>query len=254
MVRRYFGAGWPEVLRFNGLEDFDALWMMQAGWFEEPNKRRGGWSGVSRIVLKLPEGGETVVFVKRQENHMRRTLLHPVQGEPTFRGEIGNILSLRSAGIPTLEPLYYAERKTDAGWQCILITSELTDYQSLDELLSEQGWEVSRGERQALLYESARVIARMHANRLVHRALYPKHLFVNVETASVCLIDLEKMRHVLFRNRAMLRDLDSLNRHASCWSRSDRLRFLLCYLGQARVTPVVRKIWYKLLLKSGKKR
>ena len=105
-----------------------------------------------------------------------------------------------------------------------------------------------------MLKETAKVVARLHANHLVHRALYPKHLFVNVESNSVCIIDLEKMRRVLFRWRAGQRDLDSLNRHAPYWSRADRLRFLLSYLDQSGIKPEVRNLWTALSLRALNKR
>lgn len=256
MGRSYIGAGWSEVLQFNNLHDLDAIWGLEAEWFEEPNRRRGGWSGVSRIVLELPEGGEVAVFLKRQENHLRKTWLHPVIGEPTFRSEFRNILALRHAGIPTMEPLYYAERKVSQGWQSILMTRELSGYRPLDAVTDDwhsQGWTAKYPQRRALLREAARVVSNLHAARMVHRALYPKHLFVNIETNAVSLIDLEKMRRVFFRQSAMQRDLDSLNRHAPRWSNTDRLRFLLAYLDEERVTPQVRKGWHMLSQRAQRK-
>ena len=64
-MQEYIGKGWEKILRDNGLADFDSIWNLDAGWFEEPNKRRGGWSGVSRISLKTEEGGSLGMFLKR---------------------------------------------------------------------------------------------------------------------------------------------------------------------------------------------
>ena len=184
------------------------------------------------MLLALPQGGEAAVFLKRQENHVRKTRAHPFRGIPTFRAEFENILRLRDLDIPTMEPLYYAERKDKKGWQCILITRELEGYQPLDEIIEHwhaRGWRKYRAERRSILIAAASVCALLHKHHLVHRALHAKHLFVNLETCAVCFIDLEKMRSSWSSRQAMLRDLDALNRHAYHLSRSDRLRFLLAY-------------------------
>lgn len=61
---------WKAVLHANGLGRFEAIWALDIGWLEGPNRRRSGWSGVSRWVLELPGGGQADIFIKRQ---VRRT-------------------------------------------------------------------------------------------------------------------------------------------------------------------------------------
>ncbi len=248
-MKHYLAPNWQAVLEFNQLRSFESFWKLDADWFEEPNQRRGGWSGVSRLVLALPEAGGTVVFFKRQENHLRRTCFHPFRGIPTFRAEIENILRLHQLDIPTVEPVYYAERKRDRGLQCILITRELTGYQPLDKLIDDwvaQGWAKYRTERRRILMAAASTCAQLHQHRMAHRAMHAKHLFVNRETAGICFIDLEKMRRTWSSRRAMLRDLDALNRHTYHLNRADRLRFLLAYFSANRINDEIRRVWYEL--------
>ena len=255
-ITHYMAIDWREILAFNQLDSFESLWQLDADWFEEPNQRRGGWSGVSRVVLALPEGGEVAVFLKRQENHLRKTRAHPFRGIPTFRAEIENILRLRELHIPTMEPVYYAERNADKGWQCILVTNELTGYQPLDKAIEHwyaQGWDKYSAERKSILVTAASACARLHKYRLVHMALHAKHLFVNRETTTVCFIDLEKMRSSWTSKRAMLRDLDSLNRHAYRLSRTDRLRFLLTYFDVPEVNAEIRGAWHALASRQRRK-
>src|ERR1051325_9024795 len=109
----YMAAEWQRIFEFNGLRSFADFWKLQATWFEEPNQRRGGWSGVARCELKLPEGGTACVFLKRQENHTTRTLTHPVRGIATFVREFQQVLRYRQHRIPTLTPLYFAQRHED---------------------------------------------------------------------------------------------------------------------------------------------
>lgn len=253
----FIAPGWKEILDNNTLHGFKALWALQADWFEPPNQRRGGWSGVSRIRLRNPQGGEETVFLKRQENHTRKTWRHPVSREPTFRGEARNLRLLNRHGIGTPELVYYAERHTPKGWQVILVTRELQGYVPLDVLIEEwqrQGWKKAHDLRRRIIHQAAAVIRHLHALNLVHNALHAKHLFVQRESGAVCLIDLEKMRRRLFRRQAVLRDLDSCNRRTSGISRTDRLRFLLSYLQLDRVTPQVRALWLELAELEKRKR
>lgn len=248
VMRDYLDPAWHGVLQRNGLGSFDALWSLQAGWFEEPNQRRGGWSGVVRLELDDDAGHQRVIFLKRQENHRRRSLRHPVGGEPTFAAEIRNILALVRADVPTMHPVYYAQRRVDGHWRAILATEELAGYRPLDEVIDDwrtRGWSATVDERRRVLRVAADVARRLHEQRLAHNAMHPKHLFVRCDATrvDVRLIDLEKMRRVATRERAMHRDLDSLNRRTLHLSRTDRLRYLMHYLGVSRVTPELRRHW-----------
>ncbi len=251
-MKEYMNPQWQEILRHNQLAGFDSLWELKADWFESPNQRRGGWSGVVRIELNLPDGGTEAVFVKRQENHTRRTLRHPFRGEPTFAGEMENIIALQQAGVPTLEPVYYGQYKVNGAWRAILVTRELRDFRSLSELMREwldMGWSQSVIERRRLIDVLAPAIRRMHNHRLSHNALHPKHVFVRLpenEDPEVCLIDLEKMRHTLTSGFATRRDLDSLNRRSRLWSNTDRLRFLKSYLNLRVLNGDGQNLWRRL--------
>ena len=75
-MKQYKSEQWQEILAFNDLDTYEKIWALKAEWFEEPNERRGGWSGVSRIELKLPSGGCVGAFLKRQENHVTSSISH----------------------------------------------------------------------------------------------------------------------------------------------------------------------------------
>jgi len=248
-MKDFCAPDWVDILRFNGLDSFDALWELKADLFEPPNRCRGGWSGVARVELKMPDGGTEAIFLKRQENHLRRTLRHPLRGEPTFAGEMENILALQGAGVPALEPLFFGKRFADGNRRAILVTRELSGFRSLDLVMrewEESGWHGSVRERRELIKMAAKTVRRMHDHRLAHNALYPKHLFVRFsETGQpeVRLIDLEKMRRAISPGRAARRDLDSLNRRTQIWSRTDRLRFLKAYLETHVLTAKERAFW-----------
>ena len=66
---------------------FQHWWQKNGDWVEEPNVRRGGESGVQRL---LDQSG--VLYAKKQVGHIYRSLLYP-QGRPT-------VLRERRAGAP----------------------------------------------------------------------------------------------------------------------------------------------------------
>ena len=89
---------------------------------------------------------------------------------------------------------------------------------------------------------SADLVARMHARSIVHNCLYPKHIFIKsmADGVQASLIDLEKSRAHVFSPWGRMRDLDALNRRSDAPRRTQRLRFLLLYLGKQRVDAEVR--------------
>lgn len=240
---------WRAILQHNGLGSFGDLWSLECGWFEPPNQRRGGWSGVSRCELQLPAGGRVGVFLKRQENHVTHTLLHPF-GMPTSLREMRNMLRFKRAGLPAPEPVYFAVRKTGGNVQAILVTEELAGYESLNdhaERWSRQGWPDHR-QRRRLMQAVATAMRRMHKLRIQHDCLYPKHVLLRFEGNDVRarIIDLEKARVKPLRRFAVFRDLFTLNHLSAHWSRTDRLRFLLTYLELDQFDAGARRLWRRI--------
>ncbi len=245
-MQDYQADNWTALLEHNGLKSFDDWWQRDAEWFEEPNYRRGGWSGVSRLELEDASGNKHAIFMKRQENHVAKTLRHPLKGIPTFIREMHNILQLKEAGVAALVPVYFATRTIDGAQRAVLVTESLDGFLPLDEVAQET---LEYSARRQLIEAVAVLIRRLHAQRLQHNCLYPKHIFVKpVATGyEARLIDLEKTKRRLLERTAMVRDLDSLNRHAHGWSSADRLFFLHSYLGSEKLTATVRNLWNKLL-------
>lgn len=234
----------------NDEEVFDYFWELKTAWFEPPNQRRGGWSGVIRENIDI--NGRTIpVFIKRQENHLTRSLRHCLKGIPTFQKEYKNILRLQRLGIPTLDPIYFGRRDGKA----ILVTQALDNFQSLSDL---QRNRLPPSERKALLHSIANVIRSLHQHHLLHNSLYPKHVFVRQHSEGQWesrLIDLESLRRYTFKQTALLRDLSSLYRHStSDWTMTDCMRFFKAYLGLEKLHPQAKSLWYKLALKSAAKR
>lgn len=254
----YISERWRSILAYNGLTNFASLWKLEAKWFEEPNQRRGGWSGVCRVELGLPEGGTCAIFLKRQENHGTPSWRHPVKGVPTFMREFKRIIDYKSKCIPTLEPVYFAMRRVGKDQRAILITEDLTRFLSLEDRV--QTWlkegAPTRTVRRNILKAVAVLLQNMHAHGIQHSCFFPKHVFIRLNadgTVDARVIDLEKSRWRPFKTLCAMRDLYSLSRLSSCWSRSDRLWFFKEYLNIPRLTPYAKWLWRNIETRSVRK-
>ncbi len=258
-MKDFINDRWQSILSHNGLASFDALWEREAEWFEPPNKRRGGWSGVARCELQLPEGGTTAIFLKRQENHGTRSLLHPLRGVPTFLREFKRIMAYRSCAIPTLEPVFFGMRMQGKNQRAILATEELAGFVSLEDRV--QGWKRNgfppRKERLRVLESVAALLKRMHAHGIRHGCFFPKHVFTRINPDGCVesrVIDLEKSRRRPLPVMCALRDLYSLSNYSSsAWSLSDRLWFFKQYLGIPKLNAYAKWLWRSVARRSAKK-
>lgn len=226
------------ILERHGLAGFDALWSLQLQAVDEPNTERGGWSSVYRLEL---DG--SAYYLKRQSNHLTRTLAHPL-GEPTFAREFRNIRRYADLRIPALQAAFFAERKVRGERRAVLLTRALDGWQDLEHWL--QSWErLNDAQREAILVACGELVRRLHAAGQVHGCLYPKHIFLSAqgETFAAQLIDLEKTRPLLFGERGRIKDLEPLLRRASVWREADVRRLLIAYLGAGE--SVER--WYERL-------
>jgi hypothetical protein len=256
----YWADGWQEILAHNGLCAFADFWELQADWFEEPNRRRGGWSGVARCELALPGGGTRGVFLKRQENHVTRTWRHPVRGTATLARELDNCFLFRRLRIPTCVPLHFAQRRVGGTLRAVLLLEELQGYRSLFDLMAEwrrQG-PPPLAERKRVIEALAAFIRGMHRQRVWHRGLYTKHLFLRLpapgaSAIDVRIIDLETARRRWWRWFVTVRDLSTLDRNCERCSLRDRVRFYKAYLGLARLRDNLR-LWRAIARRSAGRR
>lgn len=256
-MQDYRADDWSAMAAGNGLDSFESIWALDIGWFEKPNERRGGWSGVSRLDVVYPDGRHEGIFIKRQQNHNTFSWLHPFKGITTFRREFQNLMMLQAYAVPTLDVLYFAERTVGDDRRAILVSRELTGYASLDDCMAY--WQQHGFPERPIWHETiqrvAAVARRMHRHRIQQNCFLPKHVFIGERHGQmdVRLIDLEKAKRRWRAEQALVRDLDTFNRRSPGIRTADRLRFLLAYHEVDRVNARVRKTWNKLLALSGRK-
>jgi hypothetical protein len=250
-MRDYANSDWKSVAPARGLDSFESIWALDIGWFEEPNERRGGWSGVSRYEIEMPDGRRAGIFIKRQQNHTTRAWLHPFKGITTFRREFQNLMKLQAYGVPTLEVLYFAERRVGGDRRAILISRELEGYASLEDCMHYWGQHglPEKAVWQETIQRISAVARKMHRHRMQQNCFLPKHVFIGERDGrmDIRLIDFEKAKRRWTTESALVRDLDTFNRRTPGIRTTDRLRFLLAYHEQDRVNARVRKTWNKLV-------
>jgi len=251
----FIADDWKELLKHNNLDNFESIWNLDVDWFEEPNKRRGGWSGVNRIELLDKNGKIAPIFIKRQENHSCRMLKNPFVKIPTLGRELHNIDRFQKAGIPTATPIFYSQRQKDNNLQAILIAEELTHYQSLANLC--ETWpqlHYPPHVRNTVIDKVAKLIRRLHDANLQHSALFAKHIFVKIDSKTYAvdtkLIDLEGSGK---RPNHVVRDLEQLNRNQYYWRIQDSIRFIKAYFGIEKLTPAAKKLWRKVEKRNSRK-
>ncbi len=225
------------VLERNGLASFDALWSLKLEAVDEPNTGRGGWSSVYRLDL-----GETAYYLKRQNNYLTRSLLHPF-GEPTFAREFRNIRRYHQLGIPTLQASFFGRRRVEGEQRAILLT------QALDGWLTR--WpQLEESRRQGIIRAVGELARDLHQAGQMHGCFYPKHIFLRKQEGrwQACLIDLEKTRPLLLGQRDRIKDLEPLVRRARCMGEEGVRGLLAAYLDDQRAV----ESWFQRLVQRRK--
>ena len=242
-----------DVLSRHGLDSFEALWALKVDAVDAPNTGRGGWSSVYRLELEDANGQQQCFFLKRQDNHRTRTLHSPF-GEPTFAREFRAIQVYARQGIPALEAAFFGQRNERGHAQAVLLTRALDDYAPLDEWF-ERWNKLSASEIRTLIQSAAALVRALHNADRIHNCLYPKHVFIKLhgDGAGARFIDLEKTRRAIFGRRDLIRDLETLHRRSKEPTRSQRLRFVLAYMGKSRVDTEARTFISELLRRTAGK-
>lgn len=228
-MKDYIKVGVDNLLICYNLSSYEELWAIELPEVDQPNLERGGWSSVSYLELNDTLGIPHGFYIKRQVNHLTRTV-HTPFGGPTFGREMRNILLYKEKGVPALEAAYYTERRTDKGIAAILITCALETYRPLDQLILD--WQsIDVKAKNKILKVVGTLVGKLHSSRLAHRCLYPKHIFIDLEnTIPARFIDLEKSRFLWLPKRDSIADLSSLLTRANAWNEVERDSFLKAYL------------------------
>jgi hypothetical protein len=235
----------------------------------EPLDKPGlrSWRRRSRLVLKDLMGADRVLYLKRflrppVEAQVARMLLGAWRHSTAWL-EWNNILRLQAAGVPTMRPIAFAEKMAGFWELGSLLCTEQVPGESLEKWLP-AGWPAAARTfgpawRKRAVAELAQLVRRIHQANLCHRDLYTSHIFVRVEPdGRTCfyLIDLQRMfRLGLRKRRWRVKDLAALAASApeGLISRTDRVRFLLAYLGGRAAQQSEWKTWWRNVEAKGRR-
>jgi len=225
------------------------------------------FQGGERVALQR---GRTVTYFRLNDrgfylkrNHFNareflKCLLHLRWPPRNALGEWENIQFVRNAGIVTVNPVAAGE-KTFLGIELasFIVIEELYGARSLEKIIEEDSAESLTGERrswkQSLVRGVAQMARRLHSAGLCHQDFYLGHIFLD-GAGTLYLIDLQRVRR--FRKvprRFIVKDLGQLNYSAGLtgkFSKTDRMRFLLHYLGGTSLGPDEKRLARSILAKT----
>lgn len=213
----------------------------------------------SRTITKLElpyRGKKATFFLKRHTGTIRpfemlRTLFSGFSLS-WGRKEWEVIEAFRQCGIPTLIPVAAGEKISLFRQESFLMTAELAGFQSLDQFLknyfSPPLTPEKILEKRAIIREVAEMAGKMHHAGLNHRDFYCCHIFIRRTEDGQRewrVLDLQRVdRRRWLRNRWIIKDLAALNYSAPARiiTRTDRLRFLVNYIGNGGTLPAEKAV------------
>jgi hypothetical protein len=227
---------WKDRLDAAGLLDIEAVAKRDHDWFEEPNRRRGGWSGVTRIVLNPDASAEDqqAVFLKIQQNHFYRDPAKLFKKRLTFEREFDVLQRLGSTSDSVPELVFFAKWRAGADTGSILVTKALDHWLPLPDWLCGKNGLTAPDEPTLLkaLEAIAATSRRINDAGWVHLSYSAKHLFVMPQadgSFKSCVIDLEKCRKHILSGHRTIKDCSQFMRHTPNLTDAQKLSYLKAY-------------------------
>ena len=245
-----------DALRTCGLDSLDAL-------FAVPNDDRLSKPGLAswreRLKLTVTINGEPRTFFLKRFTRPPRSARREVRRSGCGAASVAGLewtwmQRVAAAGVPCVRGVAMGEEITGPIELRSAVLTEAVPGDSLERWVAQ--WSPSDRSRViALLAPTADLTARLHRAGFVHRDLYLAHLFYDPSDgdAPLHLIDLQRVLQPPYRlRRWIIKDLASLNYSTpvALVSRTDRLRWLTCYLGTSRLDAPGRRLVYRIVGKT----
>jgi len=229
-----------------GLLDLESLGRKEFEWFETPNKRRGGWSGVSRIVLKTKSDVSEPVFLKIQQNHFYRSWRNAFLKKLSYTREFHAIRQLQHITSCVPEIIMHAEWKQNGARMCVIMSKSLDEWQSLAHWLARRP---GREDIYRVLTALADTLRPIHQASWAHFGLFQKHIFVRKGDEGdykIKLIDFEKARKTILARQSVIEDLSRFLRHSKNLDDEVKIFFLQSYFQTQSFRPSHKQLIRKL--------
>ena len=242
------------LLQSAGLDSFESF-MAYPGGRRVVHKR-----GRSVYRFKI---GDRAFFLKRNYQHPAEVWksvcrLHlPKLGART---EWENIRSLQLAGIPTVKPIAFGERRC-CGIETVsfTVTEEIYGAEPLD-VVWRRNFTLPRSQEQVrekkrLLKGMAALARKFHAEGMNHQDFYLNHFFLGSDDV-LFLIDLQRVqRRTRVPRRYIIKDLAQLNYSTRVYggiSNADRLRFFMEYSGRRHLNEKAKRLIHDIHVKTAR--
>jgi tRNA A-37 threonylcarbamoyl transferase component Bud32 len=250
---------WRNALHRWGLDDFGEIYGLRGGVVVAESRT----TSVLRFSLRNDDAC-LVLYVKKYwftepgglwKSMFRGTFF----GRSKVKREYRFLRQLQRHGVAAATPVAYGEQRV-ARWlyRSFLVTEEIPEPQPLDQLISQTLFELSKPARRRahrMLIESLAVwLSAFHTEGFVHHDLYWRNLIVSRgDWDRFIVIDAPKGRRWWpgEERRCRTRDLATLDAPAPLYfRRTERLRFLLSYLGERRLNPSVKNLARAVLMRA----
>lgn len=235
--------GYEALLGANGLASFDALFAATASEAVDGHRSRS----VARLTLRAPDGGTVGIYLKRHWGPAAAVawadILRLRWPHQRARREWNWTLRLARAGVAVAEPVAFGRSAGPDGPRALIAVREVVG-PSLAAWLSGEAGRAPRA-CGTVAVALGRAVRRLHDAGFCFRDLYAKHVFLaglGGPDPRVVLIDAQRAwRYTPWRS---VDDLAALyaTTLAPAVRRTDRLRFLRAYLGQARLDAGARRL------------
>jgi len=203
------------------------------------------------VFLKRYDKPPVLVQLKNWLSHRRRISCASCEVEP--------IRELPAAGVCTPKIIAYGSQ-WDALFEkrSFIITEKIPGAEALERKLPDCFNDPPTTEnlksRRDFIARFAAFIKRFHQTGYCHRDLYFSHIFYRTD-GTFYLIDLARaFKPTVLRRRFLIKDIAQIHYSApaSCFSRSDRLRFYLAYTARNRLTRRDKAFIRKVLIRTNR--
>ncbi len=204
----------------------------------------------AKLVRRLPDRANWILTVDGERLYLKTHGPRRFEQPPPGVAEWMNHRMLIEMNIPVPEPVAAGQVADGSSFFC---SAAVESGVPLDAW-----WADAAHRDRAIVRQLASIVRRMHALPVCHRDLYLCHVLFVADRRELVILDWQRLTGEpggRLRRRWFVKDLAALlhsSRALPGVTRTDRLRFLLGYLGERRVNGAVRRWIARVVAKAGR--
>ncbi|WP_416414295.1 lipopolysaccharide kinase InaA family protein [Pantoea sp. App145] len=206
------------------MKDFNYWWNIEGDPKETKYFNENGFSSYARVEID-----NNFFFVKRMQNHLSRSLIHP-RGIPTLIQEVNAINHLKDSGVKTPDIIFSSAYKSGGQWKAILVTKEMENFISLKDWYNNINKEINEEMKNKIIREIAWTFRKMHLAKRQHGNCNAGNIFIHTNGyVHAGFIGLENSKKRLTRSQAKIHDFNQLKKNSPMIPKEDWKLFLSYY-------------------------